>query len=199
MTEHYFSEKPQSALRLYSLTFSFFGHSLELYTASGLFAVKKVDKGSILLLSCAKSLLHGKEKVLDLGCGYGVLGLSIQKIFPTIDLTLSDVNERAVEITKKNLERNHLKAKLVQSFSFEKIPEEFDLVLLNPPQTAGRELCIQLMKDAFEHLGKKASLLIVARHNKGGRTLSAYLEEIFGNVECLGKQGGYRVYRGIKR
>ena len=85
-------------------------------------------------------------------------------------------------------------AKVVQSDAFENIDENFDVILLNPPQTAGKKLCFKMIEEAKEHLKKGGSLQLVARHQKGGKTLQKKMEEVFGNSEVLSRQSGFRVY-----
>src|SRR3989344_7693075 len=101
MTEHYFTKTPTSKLRAYKIKVIVRNQEIELYTASGLFSAKRLDNGSGLLIN--KCLIKEKDKVLDLGCGYGIVGISIKLAFPKIDLTLSDINERAISLTNKNL------------------------------------------------------------------------------------------------
>ena len=102
-------------------------------------------------------------------------------------------------LTKKNLKLNDVKGKTIQSDGFKKINEEFDAVLLNPPQVAGKDVCFMLIEESFTHLNKGGNLQIVARHNKGGKTLSEKMRSVFGNVEETAKGSGYRVYLSLKK
>ncbi len=190
--EHYFTESPKSELKIKKIKSVLRNREIEYYTASGLFSMKKVDKGSELLIK--KSLIKENSKILDLGCGYGIIGISLLLTINNIQVTFSDINERAIEITKKNLRLNNLKAETIQSNGFEKISELFEVILLNPPQTAGRDLCFKLIEDSKKHLKEKGTLQIVARHNKGGKELSKKMLEIFNNVKDISKQAGYRIY-----
>ncbi len=190
--EHYYTKTPKSELKLFKLKTRLRNKEIELYAASGLFSIKQVDKGSELLIN--KCLIKNNWKVLDLGCGYGIIGLSLLLTNPSLKLTFSDINERAIEITKKNLQLHRLKAEIIQSSGFEKIKDKFDTILLNPPQTAGKQLCFKLIEDSREHLNKKGYLQIVARHNKGGKELSKKMLEIFNNVKDIAKSSGYRIY-----
>jgi len=192
MTEHYFTEKPTSRLIIKQIKEILRDNEIELYTASGLFSPDQVDKGTKLLIE--KSVIQENSKILDLGCGYGAIGISLKIIFPLIDLTLSDINERAVQITSRNLDFHKLNGKIIQSNGFEKINENFDIILLNPPQTAGKKLCFKLIEDAKSHLLQNGSLQLVARHNKGGKELSKKMLEVFGNVKDIAKSSGYRIY-----
>ncbi|KHO53440.1 MAG: methyltransferase small [archaeon GW2011_AR18] len=143
MTEHYFTEKPTSELKIYSIKFNIRNKDVELFTASGVFSPKSIDTGSDIFLK--KCIINDNWKVLDLGCGYGVVGISLKLLFPSIDLTLSDINERALDITRKNLKKYNLKANVIKSNSFDNIKNKFDTILLNPPQTAGKQLCFKMI------------------------------------------------------
>ncbi len=190
--EHYFTKSPKSELKFKKVKAIVRKREIEFYTASGLFSINELDIGTELLIN--KSIIEDKFKVLDLGCGCGIVGLSLKLIFPNIELTFSDINERAIFVTKKNLEKYRLKAKVIQSDGFEKINEKFNTILLNPPQSAGKDLCFKLIKDSKDHLLENGSLQIVARHNKGGIELSKKMKEVFGNVKDITKHSGYRIY-----
>lgn len=190
--EHYFTESPRSQLKISKIRARLRNKEIVFYTASGLFSQKAVDKGTELLIN--KCIIKDNWKVLDLGCGCGIVGLSLLISDPTLKLTFSDINKRAVKITNINLKLHKLKANVTQSDGFENIKEKFDTILLNPPQTAGKQLCFKLITDSKNHLESKGLLQIVARHNKGGKELSKKMLEIFGNVKEIAKASGYRIY-----
>ena len=190
--EHYFTKSPKSELKIYKIVAILRNKEINFYTASGLFSPSSVDRGSELLIN--KCIIKDNWKVLDLGCGYGIIGLSLLLTNPTLKLTFSDINERAVKLTNMNLNSHHLKAEVMQSDGFENIKDKFDTILLNPPQTAGKQLCQKLIEDSKQHLNAKGGLQLVARHNKGGKELSKKMLEIFGNVKDVSKGAGYRIY-----
>lgn len=193
-SEHYYTENPTSELVLFKNEFIIkkIRKQISFYSASGVFGIKKVDKGSELLIN--KAYIKAGQKVLDLGCGYGIIGVSIKLIEPTTEIIFSDINNRALDITKKNLSLNNVQGKVIHSDGFNNINEKFDVILLNPPQTAGKDLCLKLIRESKDHLNKKGSLQFVARHKKGGETLAIYMKEVFNNIKELGKGSGFRVY-----
>ena len=133
-------------------------------------------------------LIPNGSKVLDLGCGNGIVGIAVAKGFPDSKITLVDVNKRAITTTRMNLKDNKLSnAKVKRSNGFEKIEDEekFDTILLNPPQSAGKQLCLDLIKESKEYLKPNGTLQIVARHNKGGKVLSEHMKEIFDNAKVV--------------
>jgi len=195
MTEHYYTKDPKSELKTFLVEKEILGNKIRLYTASGLFSKERLDKGSLLLIENAQ--IKGKD-VLDLGCGYGVVGISIAKRYGSA-VTFSDINSRAVEFTIKNCKLNSIKEySAVQSDGFEDISRKFDHILLNPPQTAGKDVCLRLIEESLEHLNHGGDLQIVARHNKGGKTLSEHMRTVFGNLSVSAKSGGFWVYRAAR-
>lgn len=194
--DHYYSEKPLSKEDIKKIQIKTKTDFFELFSASGLFSRDELDFATKLLIE--KAEIEGK-KILDLGCGYGVIGIALLRENPELDVTFSDINERAIKITLKNLEKHKLKAKVKKSNLFEKIEETYDHILSNPPYAAGRDVCFKLIEDAHNYLNKGGTLQIVARHNKGGKTFSDKIEEVFGNSKDIAKQGGFRVYLGTKQ
>lgn len=195
MVEHYFSKKQTSEFRPEKVVIRIKGLETKFFTAGGVFSPKKLDKGSQLLIE--KSEIEPDQTVLDLGCGYGVTGILVKRLHPKSEVVFSDVNERAIKLTKMNLRLHNIKANAYQSdgFNNQNLDEmKFDTILLNPPQTAGKEVCFRLFEESKSHLKKGGTLQIVARTKKGGRLLSEKMKEIFGNVHDTAKGSGFRIY-----
>ncbi|MBI4918428.1 class I SAM-dependent methyltransferase [archaeon] len=186
--EHYYTEKPTSKIKEVIIEDVVLGNKLVLLTSSGLFSPKRIDKGTKVLIENA--VINPDWTVLDLGCGYGVVGISIKKKFPETKVTLLDVNERALTYSKKNAERNKVEVTTVNKL----VEEKFNTILLNPPQSAGKKICFELFELSKKHLENKGIFQIVARHKKGGRTFENKMKELFGNVKTIAKESGYRVY-----
>jgi len=187
---HYFSEKQESEFKPKKIIEILNNKEYEFYTSAGVFSKKKIDYGTKVLIGNMQ--IKKDDKVLDLGCGIGIVGIVASEKTKNL-VILTDINKRAVKLAKLN-SKGIRNIKVKQGNMFEKIKEKFNVILLNPPQTAGKKICQEMIKQSKEHLEKKGSLQIVARHNKGGETLSKYMEEIFGNVKTIAKKGGYRVY-----
>lgn len=189
--EHYFSRKPTTTLNERAITARLLGKELVFHTGSGVFSPDKIDLGTMILIENA--FIEENWRVLDLACGYGPVGIALAKAH-TIDLVMTDVNERAVSLARKNLKANHVTATTVQGDGYASISGLFDTILLNPPQTAGKQLCFQLIGQAKQFLKAGGMLQLVARHQKGGRELEKQMMAVFGNVKQVAKQSGYRVY-----
>ena len=193
ISEHYFSKRPTAPLSTENITITLLNNKLRFTTASSVFSKGKADSGTIILIE-ALHITKETKRLLDLGCGYGIVGISLKKAHPELDITCSDVNERAVGVTQKNAKKNGVEIKTIQSNLFENIPELFDCIAVNLPQHAGKDLCFAMIEQSYEHLNEKGTFQAVARHQKGGKMLEKKMEEIFGNVEVLAKGSGFRVY-----
>ena len=194
--EHYFSEKQESAFRINSIEINLRGSEFKFDTVSGVFSVGRVDKGSFLLIE--KCIIEDSWRVLDLGCGYGVVGIVVKKVFDC-EVVMTDVNKRAAYISKKNAKKNNVEVSIVRGDMYEKVEGLFDTILLNPPQHAGKDLCMEMISKSEKYLKKGGLLQVVARHNKGGKSFALKMEEVFGNVRDIAKKGGYRIYVSEKK
>lgn len=199
MTEHYFSENPQSPIREKHFEYRILGSTLTFTSVSGVFAFDdRVDRASELLITHFRpSGAH--PSVLDAGCGYGPVAIFIKDRYPHLDVQALDINERAVEYARRNAEKNNVYIKVMKSNLYEELGEMLlgDIVS-NPPIAAGKELNTRLIQEARKHLYPGGSLQIVAFHNKGGETLKKIMFSAFGNVEDAAKSGGIRVYRAVR-
>ena len=163
--DHYHTAKPTSKLRLQEITATLRDKEYTFITGSGTFSPKKVDLGTKILIENA--IVKKGEKLLDLGCGYGPVGIAFAD---TAEVTMSDVNERATALARKNLKKNNVKAEVLDGDCYEGLTgRKFDVILLNPPQTAGRKLCNKMITEAKKYLVEGGNIQIVARHQKGGK------------------------------
>lgn len=198
MNQHYFTENPESEIKEKSFTESICGSTLTFTSVSGVFSFEtKVDRASENLI---KNFKPSGSTVLDVGCGYGAIGLFIKNIFPEQSITMIDVNNRALNYTKKNASINNLSVEVLNSNLYSSLEERtFDDIVSNPPIAAGKELNTRLITEAYQHISQNGSLWLVAFHNKGGSTLKNIMKNVFGNVIDVDKSGGVRVYKSIKK
>ena len=194
MTEHYYSEQQTSPFTIKQVHCFFLNTHFDLYTAPGIFSWRAIDKGTQLLIE--KAIIKNDWEILDLGCGIGVVGIALTKKYALKKVVFSDVNQRAVKLARMNVKFSQTaNAEVFQGDRYAALQwQMFDAILLNPPQTAGKGICFAMIEEAKAHLKEKGLLQIVARHNKGGKSLSEYMEKVFGNVKDIAKKGGYRVY-----
>lgn len=190
--------KPKSKKIDYKFGADIFGCQLVFYTASGIFSPRMIDAGSLTLMRYAE-IVPG-NRILDLGCGYGAIGVYAAKMCKKCEIIMVDINERAVSCAKKNIIANNVKnASAKQSFGFSSLKDEFfDVIFLNPPMAAGLEECYKLIAESAEHLVPEGTLQVVCRHHKGGERIMAKMQEVFGNAEVMGRKAGYWVYLSKK-
>ncbi|MBU2589314.1 MAG: methyltransferase [Nanoarchaeota archaeon] len=191
MVEHYFSKKPEVKIKLTKVNLFLRGVDIDIYFSSGVFSSHNLDFGTKVLIE--NMLIKEKDDVLDLGCGNGAVGI-IAAHLTKGKVYLTDINERACEIAEKNSKKLS-NIKVLCGNMYETVKnKKFNIILLNPPQTAGKKVCFEMIEKAKNYLKKNGSLQLVARHNKGGKGLSEKMKEVFGNLDTLVKQGGFRVY-----
>ena len=199
-TQHYYSKQINSPLDIKKISQKISGTDFDFYTASGIFSKDRIDKGTLLL---AENMIVSKiSNVLDIGCGIGILGIAAAKLFDA-NVVMTEINKRAVMLAKMNVKLNNLKAEVYQGNLYgplikNNLENHFDVILSNPPQSAGKEICFELIEQSKNYLKNNGSLQIVARHNKGGKTLSSKMQDIFGNLKVIAKKSGYWVYISIK-
>ncbi len=195
---HYFSEKQPEPKQAVTFTTIILNHTLTFITYGGIFSFKKIDNGTHLLIT--ESIIQPGWKLLDLGCGYGPIGIALQKAHPDLIVHMSDINELALRTARANAKNNHVEVTIKKSDKLTKIPDtDYNTILLNPPHTAGKKTCMEMIDQAHTHLTTGGLLQLVARHNKGGKTLSTHMHEVFGNCEDIAKSGGYRIYISKKQ
>ncbi len=192
---HYFTKKQTGDWNAKEIESYLRGNKLKFITTSGVFSKDKVDAGTEVLTNSA--IVDKGWKILDFGCGYGAVGIAIAKSCKC-EVWMTDVNERAVMLAKKNAKLNDVDVKVMQSDIFENLGEQFNAIILNPPQSAGKELCFKMIDESKEHLCKSGLLQIVARPAKGGKTLANKMLETFGNMKEIAKRNGYKVYVSMR-
>ena len=192
--EHYFSETQSSKLDLGLITVHPRRQYLEFVTARGVFSRKRLDRGTRLLIE--SMILPEKGVVLDVGCGYGSIGIAAAVLNPSLRVVMTDINRRAVELARINIGRNHVpNAEVHSGWLYDPVEGmTFDSILSNPPLAAGMErVIVPLLSGAYDRLKPDASLQIVVRKSSGGEKIRDLMINIFSNVDIVARGGGYRV------
>ena len=196
---HYFQNDPNLASNLQKISFDIGELHMSLWTDNGVFSKSRVDEGSFAFLKVLLPLgLSGK--ILDLGCGYGTIGLTIAMASPEASITLADINTRARALCEKNAQELGLSQRvtILQSDIYEKIEGHFDSIVVNPPIRAGKRVTYAMYEGAKQRLIDGGSLFIVIRKAQGGPSASAYIESLFGNITLLKRDKGYYIYQAKK-
>jgi 16S rRNA G1207 methylase RsmC len=193
MTEHYFTEKPKSKINLGIIRTYLRGRLFEFLTASGVFSKTRIDLGTRLLIESMN--LPEKGYTLDIGCGYGPVGIVAAVYNPKLHVVMTDLNERALWLTKENAKRNKAEnVEIRKGFLYEPVKNmKFETILSNPPTTAGMKIVLPIIEQAPQHLAKDGLLQIVVRSKISGKRLTTKIKETFGNIQILARQSGYRV------
>ena len=144
---HYFINDPSDKNEYRVISFVFDDIPISLITDRNVFSNRRLDDGTLALLKVlSRANLEGN--FLDLGAGYGPIGLTLKIVNPKLDVTLSDINERCIKLININKERLHLDVKAVVSDSFLNITENFNTISLNSPISCGKKVCFKLYQDA---------------------------------------------------
>ncbi len=167
--------------------------SFRFYTDRGVFSKETLDYGTRFLLETIK-LPKDFKTIIDMGCGYGPIGLYVAKSYPEKHVYLYDVNERAVALAKKNMKENEIvNAEAHQSFLFEYVKIKADAIITNPPIRAGKPTIYRLYEDAYLTLNHGGLLYVVIQKKQGAPSTVAKLHSLFGNCEVVDKSKGYWV------
>ncbi len=197
MNDHYFSREPQSASRPVACEVDWRGQTLRFETDSGVFSRGEADPGSLLLLNALPQ--EGAGDVLDLGCGWGLMGIAVAKAWPACRATLTDVNLRALDLARENARKNGVTVRCLESDGLAALAgETFDLVITNPPIRAGKEVIWRLFAEAAAALRPGGSLYVVIRKQQGAESCLRYLKTLLDPVEKVARSGGYWVLKGAK-
>ena len=191
----YYAENPDSAHDIHELKVTSLGQSFTFLTDSGVFSKKMVDYGSQVLLNTL-DFEKGKT-LLDLGCGYGPLGISLAKV-QGVKPTMVDINNRAIDLAKQNAQKNGVEADIFQSNIYEKVNGTFDYIISNPPIRAGKQVVHTIISESINYLKVDGNLTIVIQKKQGAPSAKAKMEEVFGNVEILKRDKGYYILRSEK-
>lgn len=199
MSEHYYTQKPQSKSKPQTWNHTFDGVQYTFTTDDGVFSKTRVDFGSRLLIEqFRKPAVQGD--ILDLGCGYGPIGIMIANKYRDEHIVMTDINERAVMLAKQNVKQNQIiNAEVILSDRFEQLSNRmFSAILTNPPIRAGKKIIYSMFKDSFQALKNKGELWIVIQQKQGAPSAKKKLQELFGNATLIERKKGYHIFKAVK-
>lgn len=194
--EHYYSENPESESNEKEITYEINGKKFKFISDNGVFSKGHVDFATdFMLRMILKDEINGK--VLDMGCGYGVIGITISKLCGEVSkVVMCDINNRAVDLSKRNVINNKVvNAEVIASNGFENVNDKFDVIITNPPIRAGKAVIYKMYEDAKLHLNDGGKFYLVINKKHGAPSTINYLNEIYSNVEVLDKKAGFNVIR----
>lgn len=195
MGDHYYTERPTVESKPFQWTYTLRGHQFLFTVDQGVFSKKEVDFGSRLLIETfVEPDVSGN--ILDVGCGYGPIGLALAKDFPHRMVHMIDVNERAIELAKKNKQQNDIEnAEIYISNLFDRVEGKFAAIVTNPPIRAGKAVVHSIFEQSANYLLSGGQLWVVIQKKQGAPSALEKLKTIFDEVDVVEKKKGYFIIR----
>lgn len=189
--EHYFTNNAELKSEFRTIIYKYDDYFLEFTSDLGVFSKDKVDYGSRLLMETY--FKNGKRDVsiLDVGCGYGIIGLSLARIM-NVKPTLVDVNKRALHLTEMNAKKMKIDANIYESDIYSNVEGQFDTIVTNPPIRAGKEVVMSILLGAKEHLAPGGELWCVIRKDQGAKSAVEKMKQLY-DVNILEKSKGFYI------
>jgi 16S rRNA (guanine1207-N2)-methyltransferase len=190
--EHYFTNNENLKSELRDINFSMPEYNFVFKSDNGVFSKNKIDYASLFLV---KTLLSNKkdnyESILDIGCGYGFIGITLSKLLNK-HVDMADINKRAVHLCKMNIENNEVDASVIESNIYESINNTYDLIITNPPIRAGKKVLMEFLIGGLKRLNKNGELWFVINKDQGAKSVKKELEKTH-NCELIDKSKGFWV------
>ncbi len=194
---HYYTDNRDLPSCKSEFTYYFDNEVFHFTTDNGVFSKGGVDYGSYLLIKNIYKLSLGK-RILDLGCGYGPIGIILGRFHPDAAIDMVDVNSRAVDLSVLNCQLNKVFNQVSLCEDILSLENTFDSIVFNPPIRAGKTVIYDLYHRAYEKLSPLGSLYIVVQKKQGALSHIKELESVFAKVSVLDKDGGYFIIQAIK-
>lgn len=187
--EHYFTNNNNLKSCLRTIIYKRGEETMEFTSDLGVFSKAKVDFGSNLLIDTYIKKGRRNITLLDVGCGYGIIGIVLAKYMNTKS-TLIDINKRAIHLTSMNIKNNGVDAKTFESDIYANVSNKYDVIITNPPIRTGKENVLKFLNDAKEYLEENGELWFVIRKDQGAKSIIKILETTY-KVEVLEKSKGF--------
>ena len=196
---HYFENDKNLKSEIREFSYKYNSSFFVFYSDNGVFSKNNIDYGSRLLIETyLKENDINEKRVLDVGCGYGFLGIMVSRVTDSY-VEMIDINKRAVHLTNMNIKRyKDFKGKTYVSNVYENVEGKYDIIITNPPIRIGKEKLLEILIGAFDHLEDNGLLYYVIRKDQGALSIKKILEENGINVEVINKDKGYFIYRAKK-
>lgn len=190
---HYFTNENNLKSEIRTIRYTNGAFSLVFNSDNGVFSKDHLDFGSKLLIETMIKNINKNKSILDVGCGYGFIGISLAKILNS-KVVMVDVNKRAVHLTNMNIKENKVNAQAFESNIYENIKEKFDVIVSNPPIRAGKNIVLEILERAHEFLNINGELWFVIRKDQGAKSIAKELEKIY-KIEIMEKSKGFYIFR----
>ena len=201
MTNHYYTKNPDSKSQQKHWTYRLKGNTLSFTSDNGVFSKNTVDFGSELLVeSYDIPEQFQKASLLDIGCGYGTMGLAYGKAYPELSIEMIDVNERALVLAQENAKKNGIhNVDIHESNLYDSVKKsQYEIIISNPPIRAGKIVVHTILEKAYDYLAENGQLVIVIQKKQGAPSAQKKMEEVFGNCERIQWDKGYWILVSTK-
>lgn len=200
MTEHYFSQKPQSKSTPKMWNYQLREKTYSFTSDIGVFSKNEVDFGTRLLIDQFEEPAITGD-ILDLGCGYGPIGITLADCYEERTVVMVDVNERAIMLAEQNAVHNGTEnVEVIQSDRFSNIRNRsFASIVTNPPIRAGKKIVHKMFEDSETALLENGELWVVIQKKQGAPSAKEKLESLFGTVDVVSRSKGYFIFRATKQ
>lgn len=195
---HYYSRRSRGLGARRLISDHIRGVTVEFVTVPGVFSPNRVDEGTKLLIEHAR--IPEGSTVLDLGCGYGAIGITIARAVPGVTVYMVDINSAAAKLARLNARLNGVEDRVKIAAGDLYAPVSgiiFDVIVSNPPLSAGMDVVKRLVEEAPRHLRPGGTLQLVV--SQGAEVVESAMRRVFGNVEILATKKGYRVLLSERR
>ncbi len=190
--EHYFTNNDNIKSELKNIIYKYNDISFCFHTDNGVFAKSYIDFGSKLLVETILKQNIKANNLLDVGCGYGFMGIVLGKIYE-IPVDLIDINNRALHLCEMNILENKVTGKVFLSDAYENIKDKYEMIISNPPIRAGKEKVLEILLGAKEHLSENGKLIFVIRKEQGAKSILKIIENNYKKSEILEKSKGFYI------
>ena len=194
--KHYYTENDDLISEPEQFIFNYRGKALTFVSDNGVFSKKMIDYGSRVLLE-AISIDSSKKTLLDVGCGYGTFGIALKSVYPFLEIDMVDVNDRALNLARENLKLNNMSANVYLSNTYDKVENKYDLIVTNPPISAGKEIVTKILVESKKYLNLNGEIWVVIQKKQGAPSAKKNLESVFKKVDIVKRDKGYYILRAI--
>lgn len=199
MTNHYYTNTPDTAHEYAHWDFELKGKKFHFTTDTNVFSKGTVDYGSRVLIDAFDATDLPEGPLLDLGCGYGPIGLSLAHDTNRL-VEMVDVNQRALELAQKNAAQNKIEnVEIHESYIYDSLNRTaYAGILSNPPIRAGKQVVHDILAKSYDLLLPEGTLTIVIQKKQGAPSAQKKMLETFGNAEIIAKDRGYYIIQSVK-
>lgn len=195
---HYFLNIEHKQEDYFCFTDYFLNKPYTFKSCSDIFSKDCIDYGTSLLLKTIISKLELEKDVLDVGCGYGAIGILLKIYFPQINVDMIDINKTAVQLSIENAKENNVSVCVFESNLYENVNKKYTHIVTNPPIKAGKQNLFNVITGGYNVLTEKGTITLVIKKKHGMESLKKHMMEVFGNVEILKRDKGYYILHAIK-